>query len=282
MTALIPERNHSFDIIDLAPQSRSLRKRRDSENAMRPSQLPTSTAKRLRNRPCIHLLVEQVTPDPSHPSPPCQPCQLSHPSHPSHPSQPSRPRQPSQPHQFEPVDTRTPFLQELETVDAITAVLEKTCLTNQTCVKQNLRSTSSSKPPYRSHKYPDGTTSIFFSLNQPNIILRDYVTRLVRYMHVSKSVFIVSLIYLDRIRHDDQLLSLTYLNVHRLLTTSVAVASKFLEDESHRNSTVSKIGGVPTLAEMNMLETQFLRRLHWNCAVDPSTYHQYHATVFGS
>lgn len=116
---------------------------------------------------------------------------------------------------------------------------------------------------------------MFFSLSKPGIVLSKYLRRFVRYLNVSRSVFIVSLIYLDRVHESDEMLGLEELNIHRLVTTALCVAAKYLEDESHRNSSLSRIGGVPSTSEMNVLEHEFLRRLNWACAVSMEMYRVY-------
>lgn len=167
---------------------------------------------------------------------------------------------------------------EEELVEAISTILENICTIN------NCRMLSSSSfnegASFTSPRFPDGSSSIFFSLQKPSIEMRYYISRLVKYMQVSQSSFIVALIYLDRVHAADEALALNDLNVHRLLTTALTVACKFLEDEVHRNSTVSRIGGVPSTAEMNLLETQFLRRMNWNCFVSVSHYDLYKANIF--
>lgn len=92
-------------------------------------------------------------------------------------------------------------------------------------------------------------------------------------------MFIVALIYLDRICDEDDLLAVRELNIHRLITSSFCVAAKYLEDESHRNASLARIGGVPTTEEMNMLEAQFLRRLQWDCSVSADMYELYEDRV---
>jgi Cyclin len=168
---------------------------------------------------------------------------------------------------------------EQELIECIAAILENICAINNTRVNMS-SAIGSPQNKYRSNSYPDGTSSIFFSLQRPAVDMRYYVARLVRYMHVSKSVFVVALIYLDRVHAADEILALTDFNVHRLITTAVSVACKYLEDEVHRNSTVCRIGGVPSLAEMNLLESQFLRRIDWDCSVSMRSYELYRSNVF--
>lgn len=181
--------------------------------------------------------------------------------------------------QFERPDVRGEKTKVDEIITIVTAVLSQTCTRNAKRIEE-YQERFGDKAPYRSEKYPDGSSSIFFSLKKPCINLREYVARLVRYLDVSKSVFTVALIYLDRSRREDDLLCLTEMNVHRLLTTALMIAAKYLEDESHRNSTISRIGGVPSTAEMNMLEVQFLRRLKWNCSVHYATFEHYERIIF--
>lgn len=169
---------------------------------------------------------------------------------------------------------------EDELIDSITTILENICSINNDRIAIPLPIAGRVRAPYRSATYPDGSSSIFFSLQRPAISMRSYVHRLVKYLHVSSSVFVVALIYLDRVHAADEILALTDLNVHRLITTALVVACKFLEDEVHRNSTVCRIGGVPTTAEMNLLESQFLRRINWDCSVSVEVYNMYKNNVF--
>lgn len=178
------------------------------------------------------------------------------------------------PGQFEDGTVRMVRMGEEELVSAMVAVLEETCDENNR-KNEHLLGLLSRSPPYRTEKYPDGSSSVFFSLTKPSIVLSNYLTRFVRYLNVSRSVFIVSLVYLDRVRQDDELLGLGELNIHRLVTTALCVSAKYLEDESHRNSSLSRIGGVPSTVEMNMLEHQFLRRMNWECSVSITMYARY-------
>lgn len=175
------------------------------------------------------------------------------------------------PGQFEDGTVRMVRMGEEELVSAMASVLEEICDEKNTKNK-HVFGLLSRKPPYRTEKYPDGSSSVFFSLTKPSIVLRNYLTRFVRYLNVSRSVFIVSLVYLDRVQQDDEVLGLGELNIHRLVTTALCVSAKYLEDESHRNSSLSRIGGVPSTMEMNMLEHQFLRRMNWECSVSVATY----------
>lgn len=188
-----------------------------------------------------------------------------------------------QPGQFEDIRANSGCVgtvSEDELIESITRILENICSINNDRISLPPQVPGKAKAPYRSTTYPDGSSSIFFSLQKPSVKMRYYVHRLVKYLHVSSSVFVVALIYLDRVHAADEILALTELNVHRLITTALALSCKFLEDEVHRNSTVCRIGGVPTTAEMNLLEAQFLRRINWDCSVSSESYELYKANVF--
>ena len=71
----------------------------------------------------------------------------------------------------------------------------------------------------------------FHGVRAPNISIPKYLERIYKYTNCSPSCFVVGYVYIDRLthRHPDSLV--TSLNVHRLLVTSVMVASKMLDDE---------------------------------------------------
>lgn len=235
-----------------------------SEKKRKESHMPTlrSQTKRVRHDGKVYrAVVEQLTPEAS----------LT-------PQLNLRTYGPFFPGQFEDGTVLVVKMKEAELVDSIAIILTKICRENEKASIEMVPGLVG-KPPYRSKKYPDGSSSVFFSLSKPSVVLKNYITRFVRYLNVSRSVFIVSLIYLDRVRSDDNMLALTELNIHRLITTALCTAAKFLEDESHRNSSLSRIGGVPTTEEMNVLETQFLRRLRWDCSVSADTYQLYEESV---
>ncbi len=73
--------------------------------------------------------------------------------------------------------------------------------------------------------------NVFHGVRAPNISIAKYLERLYKYTDCSPSCFVVGYVYIDRLahRHPDSLL--ISLNVHRLLVTSVMVASKMIDDE---------------------------------------------------
>lgn len=149
-----------------------------------------------------------------------------------------------------------------------------TLLLHSRC-RMNERACSKPRQTYRTTEYPDGSSSLFHSVHVPSISLCTYVSHFVKELNVAPSVYAAAFVYLDRVASEDCMLSLTYLNVHRLFTTAVTLAVKFVEDDSFSNTFLGRLGGIPSTLEINLLELQFLRRLRWNCFVSKATYITY-------
>jgi len=71
------------------------------------------------------------------------------------------------------------------------------------------------------------------------------------------------------------MMSLSLLNIHRLIITAVCVAAKFLDDSYYPNLFYSQIGGI-TLKELNFLEVEFLFGLNFSLHVTPPEYRRYY------
>jgi hypothetical protein len=72
--------------------------------------------------------------------------------------------------------------------------------------------------------------TIFHGLRAPSISIVKYLERIFKYTSCSPSCFVVGYVFLDRLIHRQPDLLVTSLNVHRLLITSVMVATKTLDD----------------------------------------------------
>lgn len=97
--------------------------------------------------------------------------------------------------------------------------------------------------------------------------------RIEKYADCSQSCFIVSLIYIDRLCQQS-VISLSILNVHRVLITAICVAAKFLDDAYYPNGFYSQLGGIP-VKELNSLEVEFLYGLNFKLYVSRSDYQRY-------
>lgn len=109
--------------------------------------------------------------------------------------------------------------------------------------------------PLPTHCQPE---SVFFSVSKPDISTDQYLRRLVNYTQCSPAAFPVFLIFLDRIATRNPSLRITPHNLHRLVITALTLACKILDDQCFSNVHYAKVGGIPTVGEMNRLELQFL------------------------
>ncbi|GKC78783.1 cyclin-P3-1 [Tanacetum coccineum] len=69
----------------------------------------------------------------------------------------------------------------------------------------------------------------FHGSRAPTLTIKQYVDRIFRYSRCSPSCFVVAYIYMDRFIQAENII-LTSLNVHRLLITSIMIATKFIDE----------------------------------------------------
>uniref|UniRef100_A0A0D6R3S0 Cyclin n=1 Tax=Araucaria cunninghamii TaxID=56994 RepID=A0A0D6R3S0_ARACU len=116
--------------------------------------------------------------------------------------------------------------------------------------------------------------TVFHGLRAPSIGVDKYLERIFKYGNCSPSCFVVAYAYIDRFIAHYSAVSLTSLNVHRLLITSIMVAAKFMEDAYYNNAYYAKVGGISTV-EMNRLELEFLFRVGFRLQVTVSAFENY-------
>ncbi|CAN4104817.1 unnamed protein product [Withania somnifera] len=114
----------------------------------------------------------------------------------------------------------------------------------------------------------------FHGVRAPNISIPKYLERLYKYTNCSPSCFIVGYVYIDRLGHKYPDSLLVSLNVHRLLVTSVMVASKMLDDAHYNNAFYARVGGVSN-AELNKLELELLFLLDFGVNVSARVFESY-------
>jgi hypothetical protein len=106
----------------------------------------------------------------------------------------------------------------------------------------------------------------FHSRTAPGITVHDYLHRIVRFTNVEPCVLLVLLQYVDRVCAALANFTISSLTVHRFVIAGVACGSKALCDSFCTNSRYARVGGV-TVAEMNLLEREFLVALDWRLSV---------------
>jgi hypothetical protein len=113
----------------------------------------------------------------------------------------------------------------------------------------------------------------FISKKIPSISIIDYIERLLKYSKVSDNLFIIALIYIDRISRKHKI-NLNYYNIHKIILASFICTIKFYEDECFPMNFYAKMGGI-TLKEINSLEYEFLNLIDFKLFVDNDLFEKY-------
>ncbi|KAK7207391.1 cyclin-domain-containing protein [Myxozyma melibiosi] len=115
----------------------------------------------------------------------------------------------------------------------------------------------------------------FHSRAPPAISHRDYLHRLIRFCSLEKATLLSMVFYIDLLCAAFSAFTISSLTVHRFLITAATVASKGLCDSFCTNSHYAKVGGV-SLAELNLLEVEFLVRVGWRVVPAVQTLDEYY------
>ncbi|KAK2988010.1 hypothetical protein RJ640_011273 [Escallonia rubra] len=116
--------------------------------------------------------------------------------------------------------------------------------------------------------------NVFHGVRAPSISIPKYLDRIYKYTSCSPSCFVVGYVYIDRLLHKHPDSLVVSLNVHRLLVTSVMVASKVLDDVHYNNAFYARVGGVSN-AELNRLELELLFLLDFGVIVRSRVFESY-------
>lgn len=102
----------------------------------------------------------------------------------------------------------------------------------------------------------------------PGISVLDYLHRLAKHATLSPPLLLSMVYYIDRLFSAYPDFTINTLTVHRFLITAAAVAAKGLSDSFWNNTTYARIGGL-RVAELNLLELEFLQRVDWRIVPKP-------------
>lgn len=84
--------------------------------------------------------------------------------------------------------------------------------------------------------------------------------------------------YIDRLCAMYPEFTINTLTVHRFLITAATVAAKGLSDAFWNNSTYARVGGI-RLAELKLLELEFLYRVDWRIVPNPEVLVAYYRAL---
>lgn len=84
--------------------------------------------------------------------------------------------------------------------------------------------------------------------------------------------------YIDRLCALYPAFTISSLTVHRFLISSATVASKGLSDSFLTNQTYARVGGI-SVAELALLELEFLWRVEWRIVPQPEVLSDYYRSL---
>jgi hypothetical protein len=96
----------------------------------------------------------------------------------------------------------------------------------------------------------------------------DYLNRLAKHATLTPPLLLSMVYYIDRLCAMYPEFTINTLTVHRFLITAATVAAKGLSDAFWNNSTYARVGGI-RVAELKLLETEFLYRVDWRIIPNP-------------
>ncbi|SPQ27346.1 1d8f7773-73d8-406a-94aa-f260b1e729c0 [Thermothielavioides terrestris] len=121
-----------------------------------------------------------------------------------------------------------------------------------------------------------GHLTRFHSRTAPGISVLDYLHRLAKHATLTPPLLLSMVYYIDRLCALYPDFTINTLTVHRFLITAATVAAKGLSDAFWNNSTYARVGGVK-VAELKMLELEFLHRVDWKIVPNPEVLVAYYA-----
>lgn len=114
----------------------------------------------------------------------------------------------------------------------------------------------------------NGGLTRFHSRTAPGISVRDYLHRLARHATLTPPLLLAMVYYIDRLCAMYPEFTINTLTVHRFLITAATVAAKGLSDAFWNNTTYARVGGI-RVAELRLLELEFLYRVDWRIVPNP-------------
>ncbi|WEW61775.1 Pho80p cyclin [Emydomyces testavorans] len=124
----------------------------------------------------------------------------------------------------------------------------------------------------------DGRLTRFHSRSPPRISVQDYLQRLTTHATLSPPILLSMVYYIDRLCALYPAFTVSSLTVHRFLITAATVASKGLSDSFWTNKTYARVGGI-SIAELALLELEFLWRVEWRIVPQPEVLVDYYRSL---
>ncbi|KIM92967.1 hypothetical protein OIDMADRAFT_67150, partial [Oidiodendron maius Zn] len=113
-----------------------------------------------------------------------------------------------------------------------------------------------------------GVLTRFHSRTPPGISVLDYLRRLAKHATLTPPLLLSMVYYIDRLCALYPAFTVNTLTIHRFLITAATVAAKGLSDSFWNNATYARVGGIK-IAELGLLELDFLYRVDWKIMPNP-------------
>ena len=113
----------------------------------------------------------------------------------------------------------------------------------------------------------------FMTKKRFNFSIYEYLNHLYKYSQASEEIFIIMLIYIDRLKTNRKI-CLNYFNIYKLILAAFVVAIKFNYDEVFSLDFYSKLGGV-SQKELASLEYDFTTLLNFKFYVEEKIFTKY-------
>ncbi|CAG8959940.1 hypothetical protein HYFRA_00012657 [Hymenoscyphus fraxineus] len=123
-----------------------------------------------------------------------------------------------------------------------------------------------------------GDLTRFHSRTPPGISVLDYLQRLAKHATLTPPLLLSMVYYMDRLCLLYPAFTVTSLTIHRFLITTATVAAKGLSDSFWNNSTYARVGGIK-VAELGLLELEFLHHVDWKIVPNPEALVDYYRAL---
>ncbi|KAD4982547.1 hypothetical protein E3N88_19218 [Mikania micrantha] len=126
-------------------------------------------------------------------------------------------------------DSKTPLV-----IQVLASLIERTLARNERIRRKCGLSVN--------HDRSKSSVRVFDCNETPDMTIQSYLERIFRYTRAGPSVYVVAYVYIDRFCQLLPEFRMTGRNVHRLLITTIMVASKYVEDILIDYDIVEKLG----------------------------------------
>ena len=113
----------------------------------------------------------------------------------------------------------------------------------------------------------------FMTKKRPKISIFEFIKRLYDYSQTSEDIFIIVLIYIERLKTNRKI-CLNYFNIYKIILAAFVTAIKFNCDDYYSLELYAKLGGVPQ-EELVSLEYEFYTLIDFKLYVKENLFNKY-------